>query len=144
VTDEENDRPAWGKRDPLEVEAKMDFAHGNMDDNYAAAQRRYDRQEPEDFPTLGEPLESTLAQQLADWIEAGGRERLVALIDFVLDVAPALRTRRSAEDISAVDREGYGAEGFRLGSIQRAEVKYDQRRTSGMVQRTGSRLLRCR
>ena len=25
MTDEENDRPAWGKRDPLEVEAKMDF-----------------------------------------------------------------------------------------------------------------------
>src|SRR6266403_4675087 len=24
MTDEENDRPAWGKRDPLEVEAKMD------------------------------------------------------------------------------------------------------------------------
>lgn len=24
VRDEENDRPAWGKRDPLEVEAKMD------------------------------------------------------------------------------------------------------------------------
>jgi len=84
MTDEENDRPAWGKRDPLEVEA-MDLARGNMDDNYAAAQRRYDRQEPEDFPTLGDPLESTLAQQLADWVEAGGRERIVAVIDFILD-----------------------------------------------------------
>jgi|SRR6266404_3170330 len=82
MTDEENDRPAWGKRDPLEVEA-MDFARGNMDDNYAAAQRRYDRQEPEEVPA--DAVESTLAQQLADWIEVGGRERLIALIDFVLD-----------------------------------------------------------
>ncbi len=77
MTDEENDRPAWGKRDPLEVEA--------MTDNLTRAQRHYDAIEDDDIPTLTDPLESTLAQRLADWIEAGGRERLVALIDFILD-----------------------------------------------------------
>jgi len=54
-----------------------------MTDNLTRAQRHYDAIEPQDVPT--DPLESTLAQQLADWIEAGGRERLIALIDFCLD-----------------------------------------------------------
>jgi len=53
-----------------------------MTDNLARAQRHYDAIEPDD---IHDPLESTLAQQLADWVEAGGRERLAALIDFVLD-----------------------------------------------------------
>ena len=39
MRDEENDRPAWGKKDPLEVEAKMD--------NFSRAQRNYDHLEPE-------------------------------------------------------------------------------------------------
>jgi hypothetical protein len=42
MTDEENDRPAWGKRDPLEVEA--------MNESMGRAQRNYDRQEPESAP----------------------------------------------------------------------------------------------
>ena len=79
MRDEANDRPAWGKRDPLSL------SEAHMDDNYAAAQRRYDRQEPEDFPTLGDPLESTLAQRLADWVHAGGRERLIAMVDLCID-----------------------------------------------------------
>jgi len=54
-----------------------------MTDNLTRAQRHYDAIEPEHVPA--DPLESTLAQQLADWIEAGGRERLIAVIDFLLD-----------------------------------------------------------
>ncbi len=78
MTDEENDRPAWGKRDPLEVEAMSDYT-----DSLARAQRHFDAIEPADVPV--DPLESTLAQQLADWIESGGRERLIAVVDFLLD-----------------------------------------------------------
>ena len=81
MRDEENDRPAFGKRDPLEVEA--------MTDNYIAAQRQYDRQEP-DFPTLSEQVTeaqqwANLASQIADWIEAGGRQRMLAVADFLID-----------------------------------------------------------
>ncbi len=54
-----------------------------MTDNLARAQRHYDAIEPENVPA--DPLESTLAQRIADWVESGGRERLSALIDFVLD-----------------------------------------------------------
>jgi len=55
----------------------------DMTDNLARAQRHYDAIEPENVPT--DALESALAQQLADWIEAGGRERLIAVVDFLLD-----------------------------------------------------------
>jgi len=58
-----------------------------MTDNLARAQRHHDRQEPDPWSDtfLTDALESTLAQQLADWIEAGGRERIVAVIDFICD-----------------------------------------------------------
>ncbi len=56
-----------------------------MTDNLTRAQRHFDAIEPDDIPTLTDPLESTLAQQLADWVEAGGRERIVAVIDFICD-----------------------------------------------------------
>jgi len=54
-----------------------------MTDNLARAQRHYDAIEPEDVPA--DALESTLAQQLADWIETGGRERLIAVVDLCID-----------------------------------------------------------
>jgi hypothetical protein len=68
MRDEENDRPAFGKRNPLEVEA--------MDDNY--------------IPTLSEEVTeaqqwANLASQIADWIEAGGRQRMLAVCDFLID-----------------------------------------------------------
>ena len=78
MRDEENDRPAFGKRDPLEVEA--------MNDGYEAAQRAYDRMEPEEPAEVeADRLTPTLAMQMADWIEQGGRERLLAVMDFCID-----------------------------------------------------------
>jgi hypothetical protein len=56
-------------------------------DNLINAQRAYDRQEPEPLPEMDDEckMEPTLAMQIADFIEAGGRERLLALADFVID-----------------------------------------------------------
>ncbi len=54
-----------------------------MTDNLARAQRHYDAIEPQDVPT--DPLESTLAQRLSDWIVAGGRDRIVAVVDLCID-----------------------------------------------------------
>jgi hypothetical protein len=57
-----------------------------MSDNLTRAQRAYDRQLPEDLPAA-EPdrLTPTLAMNIADWIEQGGRERLLAVADFLID-----------------------------------------------------------
>ena len=41
MTDEENDRPAWGKRDPLEVEAKMEWTDFNLEALAPEAQAMY-------------------------------------------------------------------------------------------------------
>ncbi len=57
-----------------------------MDQNYENAQRRYDRELPDDLPEVEtDRLTPTLAMQIADYIEAGGRERLLAVADFLID-----------------------------------------------------------
>ena len=60
-----------------------------MTDNLARAQRQYDRQEPA-IPTLSEQVTAAqqwanLASQIADWVEAGGRQRMLAVCDFLID-----------------------------------------------------------
>ncbi len=57
-----------------------------MSTNYSRAQDAYDRELPDDLPEVeADRLTPTLAMQIADWIEAGGRERLLAVCDFLID-----------------------------------------------------------
>lgn len=72
------------------MDDKFDIARACADDNnLARAQRAYDRQEPA-IPTLSEEVTqaqqwANLASQIADWIEAGGRQRMLAVCDFLID-----------------------------------------------------------
>jgi hypothetical protein len=56
------------------------------DDNYARAQRAYDRELPEELPEVeADRLTPTLAMEIADWIEQGERKRLLAVADFLIN-----------------------------------------------------------
>jgi hypothetical protein len=55
-------------------------------DNLINAQRNFDRELPDDLPAVElDRLTPTLAMNIADWVEQGGRERLLAVCDFLID-----------------------------------------------------------
>jgi hypothetical protein len=82
-----------------------------MSDNLMRAQRAYDRELPQDLPAV-EPdrLTPTLALNLADWIEQGGRERLLGVVDLLID---ELRMDLLAEPVATLEHWVKGGTGPR-------------------------------
>jgi hypothetical protein len=89
----------------------QDIAKMAADANYEAAQRRYDRELPQEFPEV-EPdrLTPTLAMNLADWIEQGGRERLLGVVDLLID---ELRMDLLADPVATLEHWVRGGNGPR-------------------------------
>jgi hypothetical protein len=63
---------------------------GRMTDNFARAQRNWDRMEPDDFQTFPDKLEPTLREKIIAWLLANGDARIAAtrlegLADFLID-----------------------------------------------------------